>query len=253
MIDAERKQPSATAPAQQQLRTSTCVFPDEERVAWLRERIAAVTRVRSLRQLEPTKLTSYQRGQFFLKHTDASFLNEKLFAYSARLAGVDDDGVQLPCAWPSRHCTLFLYLNDVARGGRTCFRWLDADDSLPGAPIFSQAIASASGSSRGLEHGAEVGANPNASATAAPVSSRPGAQLNIVPRAGMAVIHFPTTTLASGCVPDPRTMHESEAALDPKYIVQQFIWPLPIDPGSEDTHEDVRQEWITIRNYAERQ
>ena len=69
----------------------------------------------------------------------------------------------------------------------------------------------------------------------------------------MAVIHFPTTTLASGCVPDPRTMHESEAALDPKYIVQQFIWPLPIDPGSEDTHEDVRQEWITIRNYAERQ
>ena len=49
--------------------------------------------------------------------------------------------------------------------------------------------------------------------------------------------------METGCVPDPRTMHESETAVDRKYIVQQFIWPLPIDSGGLDAssvHADVR-------------
>jgi hypothetical protein len=29
-------------------------------------------------QLEPTKMTQYTRGQFFAKHSDASFLHEKM-------------------------------------------------------------------------------------------------------------------------------------------------------------------------------
>jgi len=32
---------------------------------------------------------------------------------------------QEPCGWPSRFCTLFLYLSDSQEGGRTRFRWLD--------------------------------------------------------------------------------------------------------------------------------
>ena len=119
-----RARPSATAPGQEALRTSTTVFPDELEVRWLRERIAQATNIASLEQLEPTKLTRYAAGEYFRKHIDASFLNEKMWAYAARLAGVDEDGVQAPCSWPSRFVTLFLYLNDVDRGGRTRFRWL---------------------------------------------------------------------------------------------------------------------------------
>ena len=111
--------PSATAPGQEALRTSTTVFPDDLEVRWLRERIAQATNIASLEQLEPTKLTRYAAGEYFRKHIDASFLNEKMWAYAARLAGVDEDGVQAPCSWPSRFVTLFLYLNDVDRGGRT--------------------------------------------------------------------------------------------------------------------------------------
>merc|ERR1711972_419526 len=70
-------------------------------------------------------------------------------------------------------------------------------------------------------------------------------QLDIAPRAGMAVVHFPTTCLACNCVPDCRTMHESEAAVDTKFIVQQFVWPVPIDPDTA-SHEDVRALWATL-------
>ena len=38
----------------------------------------------------------------------------RMWAFSARLAEVDEDGVQEPCAWPSRFLTCFLYLNDVS-------------------------------------------------------------------------------------------------------------------------------------------
>ena len=179
--------------------------------------------------LEPTKLTLYEAGEYFRKHTDASFLNEKMFAHSARLADVDEDGVQDPCSWPSRFCTLFLYLNNVVKGGRTRFLWMDGD-SLPGSRILLQAMETASGSS----------------ATHATCCD-----LSIEPRAGMAVIHFPSTNLESGCVPDPRTMHESEAAIDQKYIVQQFIWPLPIDSGADTSvHVDVQSEWAAIQAAA---
>ena len=125
--------------------------------------------------------------------------------------------------------TVFLYLSDCVMGGRTRFRWLDGLDSIPGAGIFSQCIESSAGSSGICDQ------------------KRPAdAELSITPRAGMAVLHFPTTTHQSGgCIPDPRTLHESEPAGDTKLIVQQFIWPVPIDPAS-DVHEDVRREWSNI-------
>jgi hypothetical protein len=61
----------------------------------------------------------------------------------------------------------------------------------------------------------------------------------------MAVVHFPTSTLEHGCVPDPRTMHESEDAVHTKTIVQQFIWPVDVEPHAAP-HEDVRREWESI-------
>ena len=239
-------QPSATAPAQESLRTSTTVFPAADEVRWLRERIATATNV-ALSQLEPTKLTRYKPGEFFKKHTDASFLNEKMWAYAARLAGVDEDGVQDPCSWPSRFCTLFLYLNDVDAGGRTCFRWLDGSGSMPGDGIFSESLASLPSSSSG--------AGGASGSTAPPLSN----ELSIVPRTGLAIVHFPSTRLEFGCIPDPRTMHDSEVAVDDKWIVQQFIWPVPIalhpldrqgSTAMPSWHPDVLSEWEAIVSNA---
>ena len=295
--------PSATAPGQEALRTSTTVFPDDLEVRWLRERIAQATNIASLEQLEPTKLTRYAAGEYFRKHIDASFLNEKMWAFAARLAGVDEDGVQAPCSWPSRFVTLFLYLNDVDRGGRTRlpmaprlgmqvlttapslslslslslptgtrFRWLDGSGSMPGGTIFTQSIEGLAAAA----DAAEASSVPPAIApitapdeplgsscvnellTPAPALREPPSkvnilevnisELNISPIKGTAILHFPSTRLECGCVPDPRTMHESEPALDEKLIVQQFIWPVPLRaPSAADGHhEDVRAEWAAI-------
>jgi hypothetical protein len=250
-LSTSPSQPSDTRSAelsQEDRRTSVTVFPDADDLCWLRERVAEVTNV-CQPQLEPTKLTHYSHGALFRKHTDASFLIEKLWAFAARAADVHEDDVQSACSWPSRFVTLFLYLNDVSTGGRTRFRWLDGADSIPGHGVFAQAIE--------------------------PFTATDNVELSIVPRAGkpagiepyesssshlpcrylpcrhaypagMAVIHFPTTTLESGCVPDPRTMHESEPAVDPKSIVQQFIWPLPITPDCCAVHAAVRSEWDAL-------
>lgn len=235
--ESSNAQPSATGPGQEALRTSTSVFPAETSIRWLRERIAALTNVQ-LGQLEPTKISMYAKGQYFKKHTDASFLNEKLFAYSARLAEVDEDGVQAPCSWPSRFCTCFIYLNDCASGGRTRFGWLDGAETMPGAGIFEQCI-------NALRSSHQSDGRPATNAATRK-------ELSIPPRTGLAVVHFPTTDLQmGGCVPDPRTMHESETAVDPKCIIQQFIWPCEIDAYAPDLHEDVRREWLGIQASAQ--
>ncbi|EOD04481.1 hypothetical protein EMIHUDRAFT_453825 [Emiliania huxleyi CCMP1516] len=235
LFNDENAQPSATAPCQEELRTSSSVFPSLDAILWLRQRIAAATNVTDA-QLEPTKISRYLCGEYFRKHTDASFLNEKLWAFAARLAGVDDEGVQEPCGWPSRFCTLFLYLSDSQEGGRTRFRWLDG---AAFRPLDAQ---------RSLDGAASEPLTGGAEAAAA----RAQRELSLTPRAGTAVIHFPTTSLASGCVPDPRTMHESEPAGEAtKYILQQFIWPVPIEPAGGRMHEDVRREWAGVLRAAE--
>ena len=169
--------PSATAPGQEALRTSTTVFPDDLEVRWLRERIAQATNIASLEQLEPTKLTRYAAGEYFRKHIDASFLNEKMWAYAARLAGVDEDGVQAPCSWPSRFVTLFLYLNDVDRGGRT---------RLPMAPrLGMQVLTTAPSRSLSLSLSPQVLASDGSTAPdpcPAALSSRSRSRASLRPR-----------------------------------------------------------------------
>lgn len=226
--DVARAKPSATAPGQEALRTSSTAFPSDTTLSWLRERISRLANV-PLEALEPTKLTRYAAGQFFAKHTDASFIGEKLWAYSARAADVDDEDVQAPCGWPSRFVTLFLYLNDVADGGCTRFGWLDGTDSIPGSAIFTRALE---------ERGSQTDGGGSSST-----------EVRLAPRTGLAVVHFPSSTSSGGgCCPDPRTMHESERAVDTKFIVQQFMWPCAIDPEGRETAEDVKGEWrATLR------
>jgi len=113
-----------------------------------------------------------------------------------------------------RFCSVFLYLNDVAEGGRTTFSNAKQDQLLTD-------IAGAFDALRGVDTPAVAGSMIDQAGGAA--------SLRIVPRRGMAVVHFPTTTAEYGCLPDVRTTHESEPAVAPKFIAQQFIWSSPLD------------------------
>ena len=62
---------------------------------------------------------------------------------------------------------------------------------------------------------------------AATLTRGPRGPLCIAPRAGMAVVHFPSTLPAFGGVTDYNVWHEGEAAQDEKWVAQQFIWSHP--------------------------
>ena len=51
----------------------------------------------------------------------------------------------------------------------------------------------------------------------------------------MAVIHFPCTSASAGLIMDANADHESEPAIDTKYVCQQFIWSAPMDSDRVDT------------------
>ena len=120
-----------------------------------------------------------------------------------------------PCGAPNRTVTAFLYLNDVETGGNTVFNNLGGEKFDKRLELFDSLDAL-----RGRER---VQLPPR---TAAARES-----LSIAPREGMLVIHFPSSTREYMCVTDPTTRHESEDAVQPKYIVQQFISsaPVPLD------------------------
>ena len=52
--------------------------------------------------------------------------------------------------------------------------------------------------------------------------------MSIRPKAGLAVIHFPSTTPETGGITDYNAYHEGASARDTKYIAQQFIWSHPV-------------------------
>ena len=72
--------------------------------------------------------------------------------------------------------------------------------------------------------------HPLKRALALPVPRSHLRRVRVRPRKGMAVIHFPSTTLATGGLTDPNAAHESEPAVDTKYIAQTFIWNVAPPP-----------------------
>ena len=54
------------------------------------------------------------------------------------------------------------------------------------------------------------------------------AAVNVAPEAGLAVVHFPSTTPETGGITDRNAMHEAETAVDTKFICQQFIFSHPV-------------------------
>jgi len=201
---------SATSEPQTERRTSTTVILNgdaEKEVAWLREKVAALVSV-DTDQLQVTKTTRYEQGEFFRRHGDGVFGSEKKDWADRLLAGETAEQLSGPgeaAFLPNRFITVFLYLNDVVKGGRTTWKHNKND-------LYDKVLP---------QMGKVLGKHIPESLSVRPQKTM---ELSVAPRRGMAVIHFPSTVKEYMCHPDPLAHHESEDAVDPKYILQQFIW-----------------------------
>ena len=194
--------------------SSGCVMRDDE-VPTIRKRFADLAGV-ALSQLQPLKVSRYVAGQRFDIHTDA---------WRGDLRGqpaADDDywadrqraehGVPgAPIRGVNRMLTIFVYLSDVTRGGRTRWRWTDHDRALGGTLGGSFYDAPTPGSGR------------------TDVKAGSGDEVAVQPEMGLGVLHFPSTSAEHGGVTDYNAYHEAEPPIEPpeKWILQSFIWTHP--------------------------
>jgi len=215
---SSEKGSSATFEAQTETRTSTSVIygigSEPPLLKKLRERIAVLARV-GTDQLQATKISCYEKGQFFGRHSDAAVLQKE--QWLARLWAGDENAEQLTaageydCFVPDRFCTVWIYLNDVEEGGHTTFHSSEERDDL-----YTRTLPL-------------MGTVLGKDAPDVPCTRSKQANLRLKPKAGTAVIHFPTTNKEYMCVKDGLAIHEGEKAVDPKYILQQFIWSEPLE------------------------
>ena len=191
-----------------------CVVRNEE-VPTLRSRFADFAGV-ELSQLQPLKVTRYLPGQRFDVHTDA-------WRGDSRGAPTNADDywgdrmrlkygvVGAPISGCNRIMTIFVYLNDVARGGRTRWRWTEHDAATGGTlhRLFYDKPGPGSGRTD-LVNGS-------------------GPSIAVAPEAGLGVVHFPSVAPHFGGYTDYNAFHEAEPPGDGciKYVAQQFIWSHP--------------------------
>ena len=194
--------------------SSGCVLRNEE-VPTLRERFARLAGV-ALSQLQPLKISRYAPGERFDAHTDA-IRGDSRGAPPRADDYWDDLGrgwhgvVGAPISGCNRILTLFVYLNDVARGGRTRWRWTEHDAVGGGTHHLSFYQTPGPGHGRtDLRNGS-------------------GPEVAVVPKEGLGVLHFPSTSAASGGFTDYNAFHEAEPPADGcvKYVAQQFVWSHP--------------------------
>ena len=209
MAAAPDARPSSEKLLQLGDRDSTSVILRNDEVPGLRHRIAKLARCQ-LAQMPPLKISRYEPGGVFRRHTDCT---RSLGVGDGQKASASD-----AARYPNRFCTVLLYLNDVKRGGRTRWLWTASDPGFyrrldAGRPerMLQRALRSV------------VGDEPT-----------PTDGVSIAPRKGTAVVHFPCTSPSEGLLLDPNAEHESEPALDPKLVCQQFIWSAPMDAPPVD-------------------
>jgi len=77
-----------------------------------------------------------------------------------------------------------------------------------------------------------------------PKSRSKSEDLVIKPKAGTAVIHFPSTTQEYYGMPDNLSVHEGEPAVDPKYILQQFIYWEPLETVMDNYKAALRSPYM---------
>ena len=184
-------------------RTSTgCVLRNEE-IPTLRERFASLVGV-SLEQLQPLKVSRYLPGERFDVHTDA--IRGDLRDAPADADDWWADGMRAshgvpgaPVSGCNRMATIFVYLNSVARGGRTRWRWTEHDLSFYEAPRPGHGRIDVGGA---------------------------GAEIAVTPEEGLGVVHFPALSPDRGGLTDYNAYHEAEPPEEGcvKWVAQQFIW-----------------------------
>jgi hypothetical protein len=188
-----------------------CVMRNDE-VPTLRARFATTLGV-SVTQLQPLKVTRYTAGQKFDMHTDAIMGDRRelpedptdWFADGPR----SRHGVPgAPFRGCNRICTLFVYLNTVAQGGQTRWRWTRHDQALGGT------------------HGETFYDSPGPGAGKTDGSGGSGLEIAVAPEEGLGVLHFPAVTPDAGGFTDYNAYHEAEPAIDEKWVAQQVRgWP----------------------------
>lgn len=196
-------------------RTSACVCCEDDEVPAIRARLGVLTNA-SPAMLQPTKVSRYGAGDRFDLHTDAWSGDDPSDGDWFDDAGVAEDG-----SWPTNYapghnvaCTVFVYLNDVAAGGRTVFPCAGLHRGFYDAPGPFRVDA--------YPDGAPV------SAGAPPFYEDPrflafGEALAVAPVMGRAVLHFPSIVPGFGGRTDGNALHRAEAAVDEKFVLQQFV------------------------------
>jgi hypothetical protein len=169
----------------------------------LRDRFAKLTQT-SIGQLQNLKVSRYDNGDEFTRHTDAVPIANKSsesdwYGDLARPAAIRGERLgQCPFPGANRFITVFVYLNTVESGGSTDFHWTQTDREFYKTPRPSTKERESRGQSSG--------------------------GVSIQPEAGMAVIHFPAIKPELGGLTDPNASHRGAAAVDTKFIAQQFIF-----------------------------
>jgi hypothetical protein len=212
-------------------RTSTSVIARNDELPTVRAKLATLANV-AAEQMQPTKMTHYGTGQVFARHTDCTYYEKQLIV--DYLLRTEHDGEPFDTAKhhylferiPDRFCTVFVYLNSVPMGG--CTRWSNLRED---PHLYTRTLPAI---------GDVVGYPPPASRPLQPEGA--ATELSIAPRQGMAVVHFPVSTPSMRGVRDHNADHESEAAVDPKFILQQFIWSSALDPSDPNVIPQIRQK-----------
>ena len=96
----------------------------------------------------------------------------------------------------NRHCTVLVYLADCSAGGETCWLWTR---STRRGYYRKPRVVFESELNWMTPHQHDV---------------------LVQPKEGMAVVHFPSTTLETGGLSDPNAVHEGAPAVDTKYVAR---------------------------------
>ena len=189
-----------------------CTMRNDE-VPGLRDRLARLAGVHTS-QMQALKVSRYRAGERFDIHTDAwrgallrgqRPVRNDWWADKARLKrGVPGARV----LGVNRTCTIFVYLNTCAKGGRTRWRWTAHDAALGGT------------------HHQSFYDTPGPGGGRTDVANGSGDDVSIRPEEGLAVVHFPSVVPSAGGFTDYNAYHEAEPPHggEVKWVAQQFCW-----------------------------